>query len=117
KAIRNALGMTMQQLATKLKITKQGISDIEKREREGAITIKALKEVGRALDMKLVYGFVPMDGTLESLVEKKAREIATTIVMRTANTMELEAQGNSKLRLEKAIEERTKEIVDQMPGL
>jgi len=117
KAIRTALGMSMQQLGNKLSISKQGILDIENREKEGSITIKSLKEIGRVLDMQLVYGFVPNDGSLDALIEKRATELATKIVMRTSNTMKLEDQGNSNERIKKAIIERTAEIKNKMPKI
>ena len=117
KAIRTALGMSMQQLGNKLSITKQSIQDIEQREKDGSITLKALKELGRALDMQFVYGFVPNDGSLDALIEKKAKELATQIVLRTSNTMKLEDQENTKLRIEKAIEERTTIIKNEMPKM
>lgn len=117
KAIRVAIGMSMQQLGNKLSITKQGVLDIEKREKEGSITIKSLKELGKALDMELVYGFVPNDGTLEALIEKRARELATKIVLRTSNTMRLENQGNSDKRIELEINESTEEIKNEMPKI
>lgn len=117
KAIRTALGMSGQQLGNKLAVTKQGILDFEKREQEGSITIKALKEIGRAMDMQLVYGFVPIDGSLDALIEKRAIDLATQIVLRTANTMKLEDQGNSKKRIEKAIKERAAEIKNEMPKM
>src|ERR1700738_2610660 len=81
KAIRTALGMSMQQLGNNLSISKQGILDIEKREKQGSITIKSLEEIGRALDMKLVYGYVPNDGTLDALIEKQAIQLARKIVL------------------------------------
>lgn len=117
KAIRTAIGMSMQQLGNKLSISKQGILDIEKREKEGSITIKSLKEIGRALDMQLVYGFVPNDGSLDALIEKRATELATKIVLRTSDTMKLEDQANSNERIEKAIKERTEEIINEMPKI
>ncbi len=117
KAIRTALGMSMQQLGNKLAISKQGILDIENREKEGSITIKSLKEIGRVLDMQLVYGFVPNDGSLDALIEKRAIELATKIVMRTSNTMKLEDQGNSNERIKKAITERAAEIKNKMPKI
>ena len=61
KAIRTAIGMSMQQLGNKLNVSKQGVMDIEKREKDGSITIKSLREFARAMDMQLVYGFVPND--------------------------------------------------------
>jgi predicted DNA-binding mobile mystery protein A len=117
KAIRTAFGMSMQQLGKKLSITKQSIQDIEKREQEGAITIKALSELGKALDMRLVYGFVPNDGSLDALIEKKAAQLATTIVLRTSNTMKLEDQENSRQRIAKAIQEKTAELKNEMPKI
>ena len=117
KAIRNAIGMSMQQLGNKLSVSKQGILDIEKREKEGSITIRSLKEIARVLDMQLVYGFVPNDGSLDALIEKRAKELATKIVLRTSNTMKLEDQGNTNKRIEKAIKERAEEIKNDMPKI
>jgi predicted DNA-binding mobile mystery protein A len=117
KAIRTAIGMSMQQLGNKLNISKQGVMDIEKREKDGSITIKSLREIARAMDMQLVYGFVPNDGSLDALIEKRATELATQIVMRTANTMKLEDQANSKKRIESAIRERATAIQNEMPKI
>lgn len=117
KATRTALGMSMQQLGNKLSITKQGILDFEKREKEGSISIKTLREIGQAMDMQLVYAFVPKDGSLDALIERRASELATKIVLRTANTMNLEDQGNSKKRIEKAIKERADELKNEMPKI
>ncbi len=117
KAIRKAIGMSMQQLGNKLSITRQSILETETRETEGSITIKSLREVAKALDMQLVYGFVPNDGSLDALIEKKAMELATKIVMRTSNSMKLEDQENSRERIEKAIQERTEMIKKEMPKI
>jgi predicted DNA-binding mobile mystery protein A len=117
KAVRTALGMSMQQLGNKLNVTKQGVMDMEKREKEGSITLKSLREIARAMDMQLVYGFVPNDGSLDALIEKRATELATQIVMRTANTMKLEDQANSKQRIEAAIKERVIAIQNEMPKI
>jgi predicted DNA-binding mobile mystery protein A len=117
KTIRTSIGMSLEQLGDKLGITKQSAQNLEKREREGSITIKALNEAGKAIDMRLVYGFVPIDGSIENLIERKAKKIATEIVMRTSSTMKLEDQENSSERIEKAINERTKELVEEMPKI
>jgi predicted DNA-binding mobile mystery protein A len=117
KAIRTAIGMSMQQLGNKLSVSKQGILDMERREKDGSITIRSLKEIGRALDMQLVYGFIPNDGSLNALIEKRATELAAKIVLRTSNTMKLEDQGNTNQRIEKAIKERAEEIKNEMPKI
>lgn len=117
KAIRTALGMSMQQLGNKLNVSKQGVMDMEKREKDGNITIKSLREIARAMNMQLVYGFVPNDGSLDALIEKRATELATQIVMRTANTMKLEDQANSQRRIKAAIKERAAAIKNEMPKM
>lgn len=117
KAVRVSLGMSLQQLADKLSITKQSVQEIEQREKEGSITLNNLKETANALDMQLVYGFVPKDGTLDDLIERKAKELAIRIVSRTSNTMKLEDQENSKQRIKKAIQERTTIIKNEMPKM
>jgi predicted DNA-binding mobile mystery protein A len=117
RAIRLALGMSSQQLGKKLSMTRQGVVDMEKREKDGLITIRALRETAKALDMQLVYGFVPNDGSLENLVNRKAKELAVEIVMRTSQTMKLEDQEISKTRIEKAIQERFESIRNEMPKI
>lgn len=112
---RTTLGISLQQLGAKLSKTRQGASYIESSEKEGTISINALKEIAQAMDMNLVYGFVPKDETLEALIERKAREIATQIVLRTSGNMRLENQENTNDRIREAIEERTKELIDKMP--
>ncbi len=117
KAIRKGIGMSMEQLGKKLSITKQGVMDIEKREKEGAVTIKSMQELAKALDLKFVYGFVPYAGSLEQMIENRALEIATKIVERTSTTMKLEDQANSKERIENAIKERASEIINKTPKI
>ena len=117
KAIRNGIGMSMEQLGKKLSITKQGVMDIEKREKEGAITIKSMQEIAKAIDMQFVYGFVTNDGSLNQMIETRALEMATKIVERTSTTMKLEDQVNSKERIENAIKERATEIINKTPKI
>ena len=114
-AIRSALKMSLRQLGNRLKISAQSVKEIEERETNGSITIKALREVANALDLKLVYGFVPKGESLEAVIEKKANEKAREIVLRTSNTMKLEDQENSKTRIEKAIKSKAEEIKNKMP--
>jgi predicted DNA-binding mobile mystery protein A len=115
KAIRSALGMSLQQLGNKLGVSKQAVLDMENREKEGSITLRSLREIGRAMDMQLVYGFIPHAGSLDALIEKRAMELATQIVLRSANTMQLEDQANSTERIQTAIRERAAVLQQEMP--
>lgn len=117
KSIRTSLGMSLQQLGNKISITKQSVLDIERREQLGRISLKTLRESANALDMELVYSFVPKDGSLDTLIERKVKELATEIVLRTSNTMKLENQEVSKKRIQKAILERTIIIKNEMPKI
>lgn len=114
-AIRRSLKMSFRQFGDRMNVTPQGAEGIEKREKEGSITLKILEEAGRALNMKLVYGFVPIDGSIEKTIENRARELAIEIVKTTSNTMVLEDQENSNERLKKAVEDKTKQLVYEMP--
>jgi len=117
KAVRLGLGMTLQQLANRISVSKQSVLEMEQREKDGSISLKLLRETARALDMELVYGFVPKDGSLDALIEHKARELAVKIVNRTSNTMKLEDQENSENRIKKAIDERTALLKKEMPKI
>ena len=117
KTIRTTLGMSLEQLGNKLGINKSSVARMEKRESNGSITLSTMEDAGKAIGMKFIYGFVPFDGSIENLIEKKAKKLATEIVMRTAGTMKLEDQENSPGRIKNAIEERTKEIMEEMPKI
>ena len=113
--IRVALKMSLRQLGERLKISAQSVKEIEMRESSGSITIKSLREVGEALEMKLVYGFIPKNESIDCMIEKRANEIALDIINRTSQTMVLEDQKNSYERLQKSIKQRTEEIKRTMP--
>jgi len=115
KSIRTAIKMSLRQLGERMNVSPQNIGEMEKREANGTITLNSLKEMASALDMRLVYGFIPKDGSIDKMIEKRAREIATEIVGRTHVTMILEDQQNSNQRIKKAIEQKTEEIKYEMP--
>jgi len=114
-SIRQAINMSLRQLGNKLSITPQSVKEIEEREKNGTISLKVLRQVAAALNMKFVYGFIPIEKTLEGMLEARAAELARSIVERTSVQMELEDQKNSPERIEKAIKEKAAEIKNEMP--
>jgi predicted DNA-binding mobile mystery protein A len=112
--IRTTLNMTRDQLGVKLEMTKGAIQKIEEREALGQITINKLRDVGQALDMKFVYGFVPNDGSIENLISIKAEKLARKIVLRTNQNMKLEDQGIGDEKISKTIKELANEIKREM---
>lgn len=117
KTIRLSLGMSLQQLADRLGVSRQNVREMELREVDGAITLRKLREMAHAMDMKLVYAVIPQDKSLDALIERKARELALRIVTRTSNNMKLENQENSKERLQQAVDERTALIKKEVPRM
>ena len=115
KAIRTSLNISLVQFAKMLKKTSPTVKELEEREGEMNITLKKLSEAGAALNLKLVYGFVPMDGSLQNLIEKRALEVAREIVMRTSHSMKLEDQENSEERIKKAVKDRAEKIKNELP--
>jgi predicted DNA-binding mobile mystery protein A len=114
-SIRQALGMSMRQLGKRMGITPQSVKEIEEREQNETISIKVLRQFGKSLNLKLIYGFIPLSGNLEDIIEKRAYELAMEIVSRTSISMKLEDQENNPARIQKAIKEKANEIKTQMP--
>jgi len=108
--IRTTLNMTMAQLGAKLNITRQGVKRIEESGANGTITINSLKEVAKAMDLKIVYALVPKNGTIEDLIEIKAEKLAKKIVLRTNQNMKLEDQGIGDEKITKTIKDLANEI-------
>ncbi|PWH82238.1 mobile mystery protein A [Brumimicrobium oceani] len=108
--IRKSLNMTLAQLGEKLGISRQGVKHLEDSEAKGSISLNTLKDIGEAMDLKLVYGFVPKDGSIENLIERKARDLAAKIVLRTNHNMALEDQAIYGDKIGKNIEELAEEF-------
>jgi predicted DNA-binding mobile mystery protein A len=116
-SIRQGINMSLRQLGQRMSITPQSVKEIEEREKNGTISIKVLRQVAAALNMKFVYGFIPSEKTLEGMIEKKATELAKSIVERTSIQMGLEDQTISVERINNAIKEKAAELKSEMPKI
>lgn len=92
RAIRDALGMTAEDLAERMGVTQSVVSRIEKSERTGRVQLDTLQRVAEALNCELVYALVPRRD-LEELVTERARALALEQLRRVGHTMALEAQA------------------------
>jgi predicted DNA-binding mobile mystery protein A len=94
KAIREALGMTRDQLAGRMGISPSTVSDLERNEARGTITLESLDRLARGMDCEVVYAIVPREGkTLDTTVRQRAESVATKQMARVSHTMRLEEQG------------------------
>jgi predicted DNA-binding mobile mystery protein A len=75
RSIREALGMTMAQLARRLDVSQPRIVAIERAEVSGAISLATLERAAEALGCSLVYALVPR-ASLEKTVEERAGHLA-----------------------------------------
>jgi predicted DNA-binding mobile mystery protein A len=91
------------------------VKEIEEREQHKTITLKKLIEVGEALDLQFVYGFLPKESSIEKMIDKRAQQVARDVVMRTSHTMKLEEQENREERLQQAIKDRADILKQEMP--
>jgi|GEM_PF-4147242 len=66
--------MTLGQLGKKPSITKTGTRSFEERVASSALSLQLLHNVAVALDVKPVYGFVPIRGSFEQLADDKAMD-------------------------------------------
>jgi len=92
RAIRDAIGMTGEQLARRIGVQKQRIVALEKGEVAGTVTINSMKRAAEAMDCIFVYALVPRD-SLEANVERQARKYAEKMHAAIQHSMVLEQQG------------------------
>lgn len=95
QAIREALGMSGAQLASRLNVTRQTIKDLEHSEATGKITLDSLNKLAAALGCSVVYALVPKK-PLEEMKRDRAREVAESLMRPVSHSMKLEAQAISK---------------------
>ncbi len=108
RAIRDALGMSAAQLAKRVGVRPQSVSDIERSEANGTVQLNTLRRFAEALDCTVVYALVP-NSSLEGLVQDRAREIARKLLARSDHSMDLEAQGLSPQEREAQIDAYVRE--------
>ena len=112
-AIRKSLGMSAHQLGIRLGVSQQRVTQIEKQEIAGGLTIKAMRRVAEGLGCRFVYGFVP-NGSLEEIITSQARKVAMHRLAQASHTMNLEDQGLSNESNEEILAEMVTELISNL---
>lgn len=112
--IRRALGMTALQLGRRLDVSQPAVTQYEKSEASGSITLGTLRSVADALECELVYALVPRTDLLD-IRERQARRIAESAVTATAHSMGLERQQVSAEEIEEQVKDLTNQILEENP--
>jgi predicted DNA-binding mobile mystery protein A len=114
--IREALGMSPTQFAKRLGISRQAFQKLEASEGKQTIELNTLRRIAEAIDCRVVYVVLPnsSQGTLESLLQKRAIKIATEFVGRVSRTMGLEDQAIVKKERDQQIREFADELIGNL---
>lgn len=107
KYMRNALGMTTQQLAQRLKVSRRRVVTIEQAEVHHATTLKTLKQAANAMDCELIYAIVPRT-SLKQTIEMHARKFVKKHLKEIDHHMALELQT---VKDKKAIDAQVEDLV------
>ena len=69
RAIRQAAGFSVDEVARRLGVSRREIFRLEKAEKESRIQLGSLRQAAGALDCELVYALAPRKGTLRDLAD------------------------------------------------
>ena len=112
RAIREALGMTLDSFGKRLGVAKQTASQLEHVESSGKLTISRLREAANALECDLVVLLVPR-ASLQQTVESAARRAAEKLVGRVSQTMSLESQDIPSDSEFEMVDATAREMIEQ----
>jgi predicted DNA-binding mobile mystery protein A len=113
-AVRQAIGMTAEQLANRIGIDPTGVTRYQAREVAGTISLESLRKAANAMDCDLVHAFVPRGGSFEGIVTKRARAVAEAELARATQTMALEDQPVRGAERERQLLERVRHLRESL---
>ena len=93
RALRESLGMTQAQLASRVGVSRQAVQEFEGAEARHRITLESLDRLAAAMGCRVVYALVPVDATLESMRDAQARAQAEKMIGPVSHSMAMESQA------------------------
>lgn len=103
RAIREAVGMTAEDLAERMGVSQPSLTRLEKSERDSGARLATLIRAADALECDFVYALVPRR-PLDDMVTEQARRRALARVRQVAHTMALEDQALAEDKLARQVE-------------
>lgn len=113
RTVRNALNMSGAQLARRMSVTRALISNTEKAELSGGVTLRSMQHMAEAMNCRFVYAIVP-EHDIEDVILDRARHKATEQVKAATTHMALEDQALSGEKMEFEIDRLAKEMIEKM---
>ncbi|MBC8089383.1 MAG: mobile mystery protein A [Phycisphaerae bacterium] len=110
RAVRKALGMSMDDVAERLGITRSSVARMESSEQRETIQLDTLRRVARAMDCELAYVLIPK-ASLEQTVKKQRNKAAQQLSDKVRVHMALEGQEARDPSLDQWRLDRAAELV------
>lgn len=115
RTARKALGMSAAQLARRLGVTRAQVSNTEKDELTGSVTVKTLQTMAESMGCRLMYAIVP-DQKVEDILAARAKLKARHMVEETHKHMALEEQALSDKQIAFEVERLQQDLLRNMPS-
>jgi predicted DNA-binding mobile mystery protein A len=112
RAIRDALGMTSNEMAHRMGVIQQNIVQVETNEVNDRIQLGTLRQAANALNCDLVYVLLPRT-SLEDAVNTQARRKAERILGPVAHHSRLEDQSLTAQQTQLQVDELADKLVDR----
>lgn len=112
--VRKALGMSAAALARRLRKTRALVSNTEKAEMEGGVTLKTMQAMAEAMHCRFVYAIVP-EGSVEAVLDARAQKKAHDMVLEASRHMALEEQRLSGAQLAFETDRIKEDLLREMP--
>ena len=99
RAVRKSLGMSAEQLARRIGVSRATIVTLERSEARGRITLASLEKLSRGLGCRMVYALVPeMGASLADMKRGRARKVARSqLGSRALDRIEIERLADELL--------------------
>jgi len=113
--VRKAFGMSGAQLGKRVGITRAAVSQAERNERDGVITLQQMHKLAEAMGGRYVHAIIltkPIDDALLTQARKKA----TATIKRASAHMALESQALSNAQNRAEIERLARQMLVSQPS-
>lgn len=114
--VRKALCMSGAEFARRLGVTRARVSEMERTEPDGSVTLRTMDAAAKAMGCRFVYAIVPKNGNVQDAIEAQAHRKARAIVNRASDHMALEQQSLSVERNAEEVERIARDLMYRMPS-
>lgn len=109
-AIRESLGMSVQDFADRLGVTRAAAAKLEANEQRRTIQVDSLARAADALNCDLVYAFVPRK-PLQDIVDTQRIQVFLSMTGRSHHHMRLEAQAVDEVSHDRDVIRQAESVV------